>query len=129
MVADPTYQAKNYEAEGAASWVVGGTLEIASGGTLVVASGGSVSYGGASSTGATVAGKYTVTAADVTATHTAIPTGITTLSALIIQILRTGKITTTDAAPALVSGAIQVSSGSTYTLTAGDIVHWIAVGV
>jgi len=35
MASDATYQAKNYEKQGASEWVVGGLLTIAAGGVVV----------------------------------------------------------------------------------------------
>jgi autotransporter passenger strand-loop-strand repeat protein len=160
VVADPTYQTKNYEKQGGATWVVGGTLEIdgtvtvdsggrleidsggtitvdsggrleiANGGTVTIDSGGSLAFGANAvpQSGATVAGQHTVTSGDVTATHASIATGLTTLAAMNVMIIRTGKIETVDASVSFTSPNIIVASGATYTLTAGDIIHWIAVG-
>lgn len=130
MVADPTYQTKNYEKEGGDTWVVGGTLEIASGGTIVVDNGATLLQGanGIQSSGVVRAGQYSVTAGDVTATHSIIATGITTLASMNVMIFRSPHLVTADAEASFAAGSITVTSGSSYTLTAGDVINWIAVG-
>lgn len=75
-------------------------------------------------------GAYTVLAADVTATHADIVTGLAdiTIANCIVKITRAGADVTRDAAiTEPVAGTIRVASGaSTYALTAGDIIHFYA---
>jgi hypothetical protein len=128
MVADPTYQTKNYEAEGGGLWVVAGTLEIANGGTLILDAGAVFGQGAVPSSGITRAAQHTVTSGEVTATSASIATGLTTLVAMTVMIERAGKVATSDATISFSAGNIVVTAGSTYVLTAADVVNWIAVG-
>lgn len=130
MAVDATYQVKNYEQEGGNTWVVGGTLEIANGGTILMDSGAALLQGAnaVASSGAVRAGQHTVTSGEVTATNATIATGITTLVAMLVMIERAGKVATSDAAVSFASGNIVVAAGTSYALTANDVVNWIAVG-
>jgi hypothetical protein len=73
-------------------------------------------------------GSYAVLAADVTATHALVATGLNSVAVPLVQIMRSGKVATSDAAVSLSGESIEVGSGSTYTLTAGDVINWIAIG-
>lgn len=80
-------------------------------------------------TGAT--GSYTVLAADVTATHATIVSGLAdlTLANGSVTIWRAGTNVTAVAGGGItepVAGTIQVASSGTYALTAGDIINWFA---
>lgn len=79
-------------------------------------------------TGITKAAAYTVTAGDDTANTKTIATGLTAITAKVVQIMRANVTVTGDAAISVSSGNIIVADGSTYVLTAGDIINWIAVG-
>ncbi len=74
------------------------------------------------------AGRYIVTAADVLAGTTTISTGLVIGMAQMVQILRGGRVATSDAAVALTGGNLMVGSGGTYVLTAGDVINWIVIG-
>lgn len=74
------------------------------------------------------AGIYTATADDATANTTAIVTGLSTISAMSVMILR-ASISLPSAGVSKANGTITVAdNASTYVLTAGDLIHWIAVG-
>lgn len=80
--------------------------------------------------GASASGSRTVTAGEVTATQTDIVTGLADLDLTkgSVVIRRAGSVVTGDAAiTEPTAGTIRVKSGvSTYTLTAGDIIYWVA---
>lgn len=77
---------------------------------------------------ATGGGRYTATADDATAGTVDIDTGMTTISAQMVQVLRAGNISTDDADVTVVDGVITVADGATYVITAGDVINWIAYG-
>jgi hypothetical protein len=129
MPIDPTYQTKNYEQEGGNAWVIGGTLEIANGGTLILDAGSTFEQGAVPSSGITRGAQHAVTGGEVTATSVVLATGLTTLAAMFVMILRAGKVVTADAGVAFAGGNITLTAGAaTYVLTAADVVNWIAVG-
>lgn len=74
-------------------------------------------------------GAQTVSAGDVTATHSDIVTGLAdiTLANCVIAIKRAGVNVTRDAVISEpVSGTIRVAAGTNYVLTAGDVVSFYA---
>lgn len=77
--------------------------------------------------GAAARGKYTADADDATAGTLSIDTGLAAPTGFIVQILRSGAVITGDAAISLSSADLVVADGSTYSVTAGDVVNWIAV--
>lgn len=75
---------------------------------------------------AIVRGKYTVTAGNASANLATISTGVT-VAGYIVQIYRSGVNVTADAVIGSSTTNITVADGSsTYNVTAGDIVMWIA---
>lgn len=75
-------------------------------------------------------GTYTAVAADATANQTDIVTGLADLDLTkgAVSIKRSGTDVTGDAAiTEPTAGTIRVADGSTYVLTAGDIINWLAV--
>lgn len=79
--------------------------------------------------GSVRAGGHTVSSGEGTAHTLAIATGVMTLVSVIVQILRAGAVVTGDAAVSFAAGSITVADGaSTYAVTAGDVIEWIAVG-
>lgn len=118
MAVDPTYQTKNYEKEGGDTWVVGGTLEID----------GTLQFGGVAQSGVVRAGQHTVTSGEASATTLGITTGLTTSVAQTVQIIRAGKVATSDAAVSFATGTLTVANGSSFTLTAGDVINYVVVG-
>lgn len=120
MALDPSYGTVNYEEQGGARHVFGGAVNYEPGHTEEL--GGNVIP-------KVVSGSYTVTAGDQTATAATIPTGLTTVSGQIVQILRSNVDVQSDAAITHSGGNVVVTHGAaTYTLTAGDVVNWIAYG-
>ena len=74
------------------------------------------------------AGAHTATAAEGSFGTLDIATGLTTVAAMHVMILRTDKVGTSDAEITAAAGTITVADGSSYGVTADDVVHWIAVG-
>ena len=139
-----SYNTLNYTEQGGARRVVasGGSLDVESGGELDIESGGALKLAGTAITASaaeingtcdgsskrTVAG--TTTAPGTPGATLDSVTGLTTITAKIVQILRSTAVVTGDAKVTVSGGTISVASGdATYTLTAGDIVEWIANGV
>ena len=59
-----------------------------------------------------------------------IVTGLATITGRMVQILRSDAVVTGDAVVTVSGGTISVASGNaTYTLTAADVIFWIANGV
>ena len=58
-----------------------------------------------------------------------IVTGLTSITAYIVQIFRSDVLINSDQGVSVSGGTITVTDGgSTYELTEGDIVNWIAIG-
>lgn len=80
--------------------------------------------------GADVAyGQYTVVTADDTEGHHDIVTGLadTSLTNIAVTITRSGSLSGADAViTEPTAGTIRIADGSTYKLTAGDIITWFA---
>lgn len=75
-------------------------------------------------------GQHTVTAGEATANTLDIDTGLGDDIGdgnLAVTISRAGSIVTADAAISEAAGVITVADGSTYNVTAGDIVTWFAI--
>ena len=70
--------------------------------------------------------QHAVTSGEAAAGTLSITTGLSVIKVPIVQILRTGKVATSDAAVSFTGTSITVANGSTYTLTAGDVISWIA---
>ena len=96
------------------------------------AAGGSIAYGTSSTnvamTGCVRAGIHTVTEAQAGAKTLTITTGLSSVSAHVVQVLRSNKAATSDATVTVSGGALTVADGSDFDLTAADVIHWIAVG-
>ncbi len=75
-------------------------------------------------------GAYTVTAADATANHADIVTGLAdlTLAKSTVKVTRAGADVTVDAViTEFAPGTLRVADGgATYNVTAGDIIYWTA---
>lgn len=72
-------------------------------------------------------GKATASAAQATANAVDIVTGLAAVSAYIVQIHRSGADVKSDAVmsqPA--AGTLRVADGSTYSVTEGEVISWIA---
>lgn len=70
-------------------------------------------------------GTHTVTADEDTANSAAIATGKADATAFIVQIFRSGVNVAHDAEVSISDGTLTVADGSTYTLTAADVINWI----
>lgn len=75
-----------------------------------------------------VSGTHTVTSGEDTANTCSIASGLTTVSAINVMILRAGAVVTGDAAVSVSIGTVTVANGDTYVLTAGDVIHWMVAG-
>lgn len=74
-------------------------------------------------------GTYTMVAGDATANTKAITTGLDAITAYFVQIFRSGVLLNLDQAVSVSGGTITVADGaSTYAITAGDVVNWVAFG-
>jgi len=73
-------------------------------------------------------GAYVVLSGDQSAGSVTIQAGLAIASA-IVQVIRSGKVVASDTAVSFNGGTLTVGSGSTYTLTAGDILNWSVGGV
>lgn len=83
----------------------------------------------ANSTGVIKIGTYTAVAADDTAGTKSIATGLSSITAYIVQIYRSGVPLFSDQAVSVSGGNIVVADGgATYALTAGDIINYVAIG-
>lgn len=75
------------------------------------------------------AGAYTATAADATANAATIDSGLSSIDAISVMILRSDVPIFSDQDITVSGGNIVVADGAaTYAVTAGDVIHWIAVG-
>lgn len=75
---------------------------------------------------AIVTGVYTVVSADQTATTVSIPVG-KTVTGFVVNILRAGKnITNLAAISGDTTNLVVATNGSSYVLTAGDVINYIA---
>jgi hypothetical protein len=108
----------NFRRQGGDYWEVGGTLNI----TGVLQDGGVA-------ISPTLGGSYTAVAGDATAGTLDIVTGFSTVTSYTVQILRAGAVATSDVALSVSAGTLTVADGSTYAVTADDVINWIAVGV
>lgn len=121
---------------------VEGELDVKSGGVMNFESGSALEVAGVDKTQtlakaimAPVAGKmmaggaHAVTGGEGSAHTCTMATGLTTISAAVVQVIRSGKVATSDASVSYTGGNLVVADGSTYALTSGDVLNWIAYGV
>ena len=72
-----------------------------------------------------VSGVYTAIEADNTAGKAEINTGMANATGFIVQIVRAGVVDGADAKPSIAAGVLTVANGSTYKVTAADVINWI----
>jgi hypothetical protein len=101
----------------------GSTLTVESGGAIAVKTGGSITYNGVANTGVVKGGSY-----DDTANTTAITTGLSSITTFDVKVIRSGKNVASDTSLSASGGTLTVADGSSYTLTNGDVIKWIAIG-
>lgn len=70
-------------------------------------------------------GTYKVVAGDDSANKASIDTGKADAVGCIVQVLRAGVDIATDAKFSVTAGVIAVEDGSTYKVTANDVINWI----
>ena len=72
-----------------------------------------------------VSGVYTAIAGDNSAGKAEINTGMANATGFIVQIVRAGVVDGADAKPSIAAGVLTVANGSSYKVTAGDVINWI----
>ena len=72
-----------------------------------------------------VSGVHTVTSTEAGADKVEINTGMANATGAIVQIVRAGVVVGADAKPSLAAGVLTVADGSTYKVTAADVINWI----
>jgi hypothetical protein len=79
--------------------------------------------------GKLVGGTHTATSGEATAGTLDIDTGLSSITAFLLQIYRSDVPDHTDADVSVSGGTITVADGAaTYAVTAGDVINWIAFG-
>lgn len=115
----------------------GEVIFVKSGGTLQLESGSAVTLAGVDKTdefaaalALTVkAGAYSMDADDATANSATIASGLASITTVICQVVDSGNnVVTSDADITTSSGNIVVADGSTFNVTDGYVVRWIAIG-
>lgn len=85
-----------------------------------------ISFGEMLSGMPTAAGVHTVTSGEASASAVAIDTGIVdTIVGHIVQIYRSNVQVTSDAVVTITGDVLGVADGSTYNVTAGDVINYI----
>ena len=72
-----------------------------------------------------VSGVHTVTSTEAGADKVEINTGMANATGAIVQIVRAGVVVGADAKPSIAAGVLTVADGSTYNVTAADVINWI----
>ncbi len=72
-----------------------------------------------------VSGVHTVTSTEAGANKVEINTGMANATGAIVQIVRAGVVVGADAKPSIAAGVLTVADGSTYDVTAADVINWI----
>jgi hypothetical protein len=72
-----------------------------------------------------VSGTYTAVQADDNTGYKLIDTGMANATGFIVQIVRAGVVDGADAKPSIAAGVLTVADGTTYKVTAGDVINWI----
>jgi len=72
-----------------------------------------------------VCGSHVATNDDATANKVEFDTGFPAASVFIVQVFRAGVDIGTDLKASLTAGVLAVEDGSTYKITADDVINWI----
>ena len=72
-----------------------------------------------------VSGTYTAVEQDNTDNKASINTGKSDAVGCIVQVLRSGVDIATDGKFSMAAGVLKVADGTTYKVTAGDVINWI----
>lgn len=70
-----------------------------------------------------VGGSHVAVDADATANAVSITTGAT--GGFLVQVFRSGVNIGNDVKASLTDGVLKIEDGSTYKITAGDVINWI----
>lgn len=76
-------------------------------------------------TDAVVRGSYTAVADDATAGEVVIVSGLAAIAGWTVQVLRAGVDVTGDAVLTATTGSLSIADGSTYAVTADDVVNYV----
>jgi len=72
-----------------------------------------------------VSGSHVATSDDATANKVEFDTGQPTATGFMVQVFRSGVNIGNDVKASLTSGVLAVEDGSTYKITAGDVICWM----
>lgn len=72
-----------------------------------------------------VSGTYTAVSGDDSTGYKLIDTGMPNATGFIVQVLRSSVDIATDGKFSMAAGVLKVEDGSTYKVTAGDVINWI----
>ena len=72
-----------------------------------------------------ICGTYTAVSGDDSAGYVAIDTGQPSAAGFMVQVFRNGGNIGGDVKASLTAGVLKVEDGSTYEITAGDVINWI----
>ena len=99
------------------------------GDTIVIGASGSLKYGDVAQTGCVRAGAHVATSGEASAGTLDISTGLSSVATFIVQVIRSDVDVHEDAVITESGGTLTVADGAaTYSVTASDIVTWVAVG-
>lgn len=76
----------------------------------------------------TVGGRHTATSEEAASKCLRINTGLISIDAQIIQVLRSMHVATGDADVMVQGGTVQIAGGVSYSIAAGDVINWVAIG-
>lgn len=74
-----------------------------------------------------VSGSHVATADDASANAISFDTGRPAASVFLVQCFRAGANIGGDVKASLTAGVLKVEDGSTYKITAGDVINWIVI--
>jgi hypothetical protein len=72
-----------------------------------------------------ISGTHTAVSADDSANKVEFNTGQPTTTGFMVQIFRSGVNIGNDVKASLTSGVLTIEDGSTYKITAGDVINWM----
>lgn len=78
--------------------------------------------------GQQVMGSHTATSGEATANAAVIDTGLSAITSFIVQAYRANVNVVGDAVVTVSGGDLSVADGSSYVLTAGDVINYVVTG-